>query len=165
VADYLKTQAAVPVWLVGTSMGTFSAAGRAIAARNVDGLVLTSTITRAEPDWEIAQSHRNGVASHAVGENQGSNADRCHAKDGCASYASGRCLQAPPGPGESRTVDVVLLDGGSPPQSEPCEAAIAARLPWASESETVDTIVRFIKANRNVTAPPATFLNRDHPLP
>ena len=27
VAAYLKTQAPVPVWLVGTSMGTFSAAG------------------------------------------------------------------------------------------------------------------------------------------
>src|SRR5215475_12735202 len=63
VAAYLRKQADVPVWLVGTSMGTFSAAGGAIGARGVDGLVLTSTITRAKPQWKIARSHRNGVAS------------------------------------------------------------------------------------------------------
>ena len=33
VAAHLKKQADLPVWLVGTSMGTFSAAGGAIAAR------------------------------------------------------------------------------------------------------------------------------------
>ena len=47
VAAYLKKQADVPVWLVGTSMGTFSAARGAIAGRNIDGMVLTSTITRS----------------------------------------------------------------------------------------------------------------------
>ena len=34
VADYLKKQSDVPVWLVGTSMGSFSAAGGAIGAKN-----------------------------------------------------------------------------------------------------------------------------------
>ena len=38
----------------------------AIGAGNVNGLVLTSTITRAKPDWKIAQSHRDGVASMAL---------------------------------------------------------------------------------------------------
>ena len=56
VAAYLKQQASAPVWLVGTSMGTFSAAEGAIAAKDVDGLVLSSTITRAKPDWKIARA-------------------------------------------------------------------------------------------------------------
>ena len=43
VAAYLKEQAGVPVW---PSMGTFSAAHGAIAAPGIDGLVLTSTVTR-----------------------------------------------------------------------------------------------------------------------
>ena len=47
VAGYLKKQAAVPVWVVGTSMGTFSAARGAIGTKDVDGLVLTSSITRS----------------------------------------------------------------------------------------------------------------------
>jgi pimeloyl-ACP methyl ester carboxylesterase len=63
LAGYLKKQANIPVWLVGTSMGTFSAAGGAIAARDVDGLVLTSTVTRSKPNWRIRESHRDGVAA------------------------------------------------------------------------------------------------------
>jgi pimeloyl-ACP methyl ester carboxylesterase len=53
VADYLKSQADVPVWLVGTSAGSWSATAGAIAAGrdgiatgSIDGLVLTSTVTR-----------------------------------------------------------------------------------------------------------------------
>jgi len=68
VAAYLKKQADVPVWLVGTSMGTFSAAGVAIGAKGIDGLVLTSTITRSKPHWSIAKSHPDGVASMALGQ-------------------------------------------------------------------------------------------------
>ena len=66
VAARLRAEASVPVWLIGTSMGTFSAAGGAIGARGIDGLVLTSTITRAKPNWKIAASHPNGVASMAL---------------------------------------------------------------------------------------------------
>lgn len=45
VIDFLRRQADVPVWLVGTSRGTTSAASVAIKQRDkVDGLVLTSSI-------------------------------------------------------------------------------------------------------------------------
>ena len=47
-------------------MGTFSAAGGAIGAKGIDGLILTSTITRAKPDWKIAADYPNGVASMAL---------------------------------------------------------------------------------------------------
>src|SRR5215475_6449823 len=63
IAAYLKKEADVPVWLVGTSMGTFSAARAAIAGKGIDGLVLTSSITCAMPDGMLAKSHPNGVAS------------------------------------------------------------------------------------------------------
>lgn len=69
VASYLKNQAAVPIWLIGTSMGTFSAAVGAIAeGKDIDGLVLTSTVTRSPPEWAIAKSHPNGVADMALSE-------------------------------------------------------------------------------------------------
>jgi hypothetical protein len=60
VAAYLKMQVGVPVWLIGTSTGTFSAAAGAIAAKGIDGLVLTSTITRPRAEWRIATSHSLG---------------------------------------------------------------------------------------------------------
>jgi pimeloyl-ACP methyl ester carboxylesterase len=46
VIDYLKKQAKKPVWLIGTSRGTESAAYIAVnSGRSIDGLVLTSSIT------------------------------------------------------------------------------------------------------------------------
>ncbi len=48
VIAFLKQRADVPVWLVGTSMGTVSAANAAARVpQNVHGLVLTSSVTRA----------------------------------------------------------------------------------------------------------------------
>jgi hypothetical protein len=48
VIEALRAEAAAPVWLVGTSMGTVSAASaaaRLAGAGGPDGLVLTSTVT------------------------------------------------------------------------------------------------------------------------
>ena len=45
---FVKQRASVPVWLVGTSMGTVSAANAAARLpQGVEGLVLTSSVTRA----------------------------------------------------------------------------------------------------------------------
>ncbi|MFM9848092.1 MAG: alpha/beta hydrolase [Hyphomicrobiaceae bacterium] len=146
VAAHLKKEADVPVWLVGTSMGTFSAAGGAIAARNIDGLVLTSTITRAKPQWKIAQSHRDGVASMPLQQVTVPTLIVSHKKDGCditpaadAPKLRGRLTKA-------AKVDVVLLDGGSPPQSEPCQAKSQHGF-LGIESQAVGLIAAFIKAN------------------
>lgn len=47
VIAYLRQAAPVPVWLVGTSRGTLSAAnGAALEAGGPDGVVLTSSVTR-----------------------------------------------------------------------------------------------------------------------
>src|SRR5215471_3661314 len=83
VAAYLKKQKDIPVWLVGTSMGTFSAARGAIAAKGIDGLVLTSTITRAMPEWMLAKSHSDGVASMALQEITAPTLIVSHRKDAC----------------------------------------------------------------------------------
>jgi len=58
----LKKKADIPLWLVGTSMGTFSAANAAIRLREtVHGLVLTSSITRSRNKWSINATHPNGI--------------------------------------------------------------------------------------------------------
>ena len=90
VAGYLRSQAAVPIWLVGTSMGTFSAANGAIADKGIDGLVLTSTVTRAPPQWSIANSHPNGVADMALSEITVPTLIMSHRKDGCPRYTGNR---------------------------------------------------------------------------
>ena len=146
VAAYLKKAAGGPVWLVGTSMGTFSAAGGAIGAKDIDGLVLTSTITRSKPDWKIAESHSDGVGSMAVGKIAVPTLILSHKKDGCditpasdGPKLKARLTGAP-------KVELVILEGGSPPQSEPCEAKSQHGF-LGIEREAVQTIARFVAAN------------------
>lgn len=53
VANYLKSEAAVPVWLIGTSMRTFSAASYVRKGQTVTGSLATS-MTGAS--WAVASS-------------------------------------------------------------------------------------------------------------
>lgn len=147
VAAHLKAQADVPVWLVGTSMGTFSAAGGAIAAKGVDGLVLSSTITRSKPDWKIAQSHRDGVASMPLPQVTVPTLILSHRKDGCDITPAADAPKLSKRLTQSRKVETALLDGGSPPQSDPCDAKSQHGF-LGIESEAVGTIAKFVKANR-----------------
>ena len=94
VAAYLKKEAAVPVWLVGTSMGTFSAAGGAIGAKSVDGLVLTSTITRAKPRLEDRRQPSERRRQHGAAAGHGADA-RAVAQEGrLRHHAGGRRAEA-----------------------------------------------------------------------
>jgi pimeloyl-ACP methyl ester carboxylesterase len=146
VAAYLKELADVPVWLVGTGSGTWSAAWGAIAADHIDGLVLTSAITRTRSHWKLAQTHGDGVASLPLEEITLPTLIVAHADDTCditppagASKLLKRLENAKP-------VEVVLLSGGEPTKSEPCEAV--SRHGFAGiEDQAVDAIVKFITAN------------------
>jgi pimeloyl-ACP methyl ester carboxylesterase len=145
VVAYLKGQAAVPVWVVGTSMGTFSAAEGAIGAPGVDGLVLTSTITRSKPDWKIAQSHPGGVASMPLQRVTVPTLIVSHRKDGCDITPAADAPKLKARLTKASTVDVVLLDGGDPPQSVPCEAKSQHGF-LGIEGQAVDAIAKFVKA-------------------
>jgi pimeloyl-ACP methyl ester carboxylesterase len=147
VTAYLKSSTAgVPIWLIGTSMGTFSAAEGAIAVKGVDGLVLTSTITRSPADWIIVKSHPNGVASMSLGRVTVPTLILSHRKDGCPlSPATGASkLQAQLA--RAGKVQVSLLEGGSPPQSGPCDAK-APHGYFGIETVAVDTVAKFIAEN------------------
>ena len=146
VASYLKNQAGVPVWLIGTSMGTFSAAGGAIAAKNIDGLVLTSTITRAMPEWDIAKSHPNGVASMALLKITVPTLIVSHRKDACKVSPAANAPKLRMQLTKASKAEIALLDGGDPPQSEPCEAK-APHGYFGIESQAVDTIAKFVSGN------------------
>jgi alpha/beta superfamily hydrolase len=146
VAGYLKEQAPIPVWLVGTSFGSFSAAGGAIASPNVDGLVLTSTTTRTNPDWVIAKKYPESVASMALHRISVPTLILSHRDDGCPFSPAADAAKLEARLTSSSKVEVVMLDGGSPPQSDPCDA-YAQHGFFGIEGKAVDAIARFIKAN------------------
>ncbi len=73
-----------PVWLVGTSMGGFSAASVAIELGDaVDGVALASPVTRSRADWAIADAYPNGVLDLALDEIRAPVIVVAHAHDQC----------------------------------------------------------------------------------
>lgn len=158
VADYLKGESNVPVWLVGTSAGSWSAAAGAIAAgrggiatRSIDGLVLTSTVTRVPRGSAIARAFPEFARDYpdsamALSEIRVPTLMMWNSDDACkytpaldARALARRLTQA-------AKVEIALLSGGDPPRSDPCEA-YAAHGYYGIETEAVDRIAGFITAN------------------
>lgn len=147
VAAHLKSVADVPVWLVGTSMGTFSAARGAIGNKTIAGLVLTSTITRSRDGWKIKTSHPAGVGSMALQQVSVPALIVSHRRDGCAITPASDSEALKAKFTKSPRVDVKLLDGGLPPKSGPCEAMSQHGF-LGIEKEAVGEIANFVKAAR-----------------
>jgi hypothetical protein len=146
VAAFLKKEASVPVWLVGTSMGTFSAAAGAIGAKNVDGLVLTSSITRSQPHWKIARSYRKGIASLPLPKVTVPTLIVAHKNDGCKITPASDVPMLRNALAKAKPIDVVLLSGGDPPRSDPCNA-LSQHGFLGIEKQAVDAVAKFITAN------------------
>lgn len=147
IVAHLKKTVDVPVWLVGTSMGTFSAARGAINGQGVAGLVLTSTITRAKPDWKIKTSHPAGVGSMALNQVTVPTFVLSHRNDGCdiTPASDGASLKARLT--KSPRVEIRLLEGGLPPKSAPCEAMSQHGF-LGIEKSAVAAIATFIKTEK-----------------
>jgi len=139
VIAVLREDAAVPVWLVGTSMGTVSAANAAarLSAGGPDGLVLTSTVTRqgrerpeSIGDVRMKDIH---VPTLVVHHRQ----DACRAPPCADTVALMRDLA-----GASRR-ELLTFEGGASPQSGPCEPR-AAHGYFGLDAEVVAGIAKWI---------------------
>ena len=98
------------------------------------------------PEWTLAKSHPDGVASMALEEITAPTLIVSHRKDACkitpaadAPKLSKRLIKA-------HKAEIALLDGDDPPQSDPCGAK-APHGYFGMETETVNTIARFISGN------------------
>jgi len=136
----LRAEGAPSVWLIGTSMGTVSAAS--VAARlasggGPDGLVLTSSVTRQPRDRPEA------VGDARLKDIRVPTLVVHHKDDACrfTPYADMpgllRDLAATP------RHELLSFSGGDPPQSGPCEAR-AAHGYFGIDAEVVDAIAKWI---------------------
>lgn len=148
LADNMALLAAVrarnpaPIWLVGTSMGTISAAATAIAdeAGIVSGLVLTSSVT----GFRV----RGAVPTQDLGRIKAPTLVIHHAKDACRICApheardiAAKLVSAP----IKRTV---MVEGGSGETGNPCEAFHFHGF-IGFEREVVDLIANWIRQPSN----------------
>jgi nucleotide-binding universal stress UspA family protein len=141
VMRYLRQQAKVPVWLVGTSLGSVSVAAAAIRIREEgpDGIVLTSSV--------VNPAFQGSLPSHRLGEIKVPTLVVHDEKDECKDSLF---KDVPPVvaaiTGAPRKELITFRDGG-PPKGDPCD-------PWGYhgypgiESRVVIRITDWIKAAR-----------------
>ena len=118
----LRQAAPAPVWLIGTSMGTVSAASAAARLRGEsgpDGVVLTSTITR----WNRGEGE--SVGDVRLGDIRVPTLVVHHREDACpfTPYADVPGLLRDLSKTPRR--ELLTFEGGDPAQSKPCEARAA----------------------------------------
>lgn len=135
---YLKADAGLPVWLVGTSRGTVSATAAAIAFGNAElaGIVLTSSVVEykkvgAVPTQDLAAIRIPVLVVHH--EN-----DACRV---CKPYEVPAIIK---GLKNAPFKKLVMVKGGSNPTGDPCESFHYHGY-IGIEQETVGIITNWIK--------------------
>ena len=140
----LRREAAVPVWLVGTSMGTVSAASVAVRLAGTggpDGLVLTSSVTRQGRDRpeSVGDVRLKDIRVPTLVVHHKN--DTCRATPFADATWLVRDLASTP------RRELLSFEGGDPPQSGPCDA----RSPhgyFGLDAEVVAAIAKWITTPR-----------------
>ena len=138
----MREVAKVPVWLVGTSMGTLSAANAAarLPDGGPDGIVLTSSVT--EPSKLSYETVRHA----GLGDVRVPTLVVHHKDDGCRAspYAAAPDIVA--ALKRAPVKELMAFEGGSPPISAPCEAK-AQHGYLGIEGEVIAAIAAWIRAH------------------
>jgi len=146
VAAFLKQQADVPVWVIGTSMGSFSAANAGARLGDlIDGIVLTSSVTQSKRKWKIYDSHPNGVIDMPLAQVSDPVLVISHEDDGCNLTPADDLDRLAGAFSGSPRVEKALFSGGDTPRSDPCKA-LSAHGFLGIEQQVVERIAAFIKA-------------------
>lgn len=141
VIAYLRQRAAIPVWLIGTSRGTISAANasaRLKAPQAADGLVLTSSIT-ASSKRLLDLSTSVDLPAITVPILLVHNTE-----DQCVVCPFSRASLVLDGLTRAPRKQLIPITGGVPPQGDPCEG-LSRHGYLGIEDSVVATIARWIK--------------------
>lgn len=116
VVRRLKAETGLPVWLVGTSMGTVSATAAAIALgpQELDGVVLTSSVTGRKKTGAVPTQDLKGIRVPLLVVH--------HALDACRLCVPSEAANIARWAENAPVKKFLLAEGGSDPQGDPCEA-------------------------------------------
>ena len=120
VANYLKSRNDLPVWLLGTSLSSFSVANCGINIPIVDGLVFTSSVTKSASKWKVSKTHPNGMLDMAL--------DKITVPVLIVAHKQDACEYTPPEGSEkikkaiinSSKIKVIYYEGGKRPKDKAC---------------------------------------------
>jgi hypothetical protein len=127
IADARRRAPGVPVWLLGTSMGSISAANvasRLHGAGGPDGLVLTSTVSRTDLSPKSPNLHFD-IFDVDLSPVQVPTLVTYHRDDQCYYVSAGDGPRILAKLEHAPRKEILIFDGGLPPKSSPCEAFAA----------------------------------------
>ncbi|RAU22685.1 alpha/beta hydrolase [Paramagnetospirillum kuznetsovii] len=138
----LRRMADAPVWAIGTSMGTLSAANAAarLQADGPDGIVLTSSVT------EMSRNTAETVLSVDLEAIRVPLLVVNHAADTCAASPPRRGRTILDGAINAPRKELLSFDGGKPRESDACEP-FAPHGYFGIEDEVVGAIAQWIKVD------------------
>ena len=141
VVALLREKASVPVWLVGTSAGSVSAANAAARRREpmANGLVLTSTVMRANRQilYSVEDVKLKDITIPTLFVH--------HREDACPSTPYSDVAGTMKRLSSAPRVELLSFSGGDPPRSAACEA-YAPHGFLGIETQVVAAIADWIKA-------------------
>ncbi len=138
VVEFAKKDSGLPVWLVGTSRGTVSAAAAAISFgnRELAGIVLTSSITGNKRSSGVQAQDLDAIRIPVLVMH--------HERDACNICRPGDVSRITGGLSNSPVKKQIMVQGGAGPSGDACGA-----MHWhgyiGMEKEAVDIISNWIK--------------------
>jgi pimeloyl-ACP methyl ester carboxylesterase len=149
VASYLKKTANIPVWLVGSSMGTISATNSAIRIRQgIDGLVLTASKTRSNKKWgAIYKSHPNIIIDMDLEKITVPTIIIHHKKDKCVSSPPEEVPRIKEGLVNASKIDLLYFSGGKDPGGKDGCIPNGFHAFNGIDDEVIEAISKFIISN------------------
>jgi len=117
VVKYLQSELSLPIWLVGTSRGTISAASAAIAFGNEElaGIVLTSSVTSTLELYSVPKLRLEKIQVPVLVLHHEKDACNITSPDGAREIV-GRLSNAP-------VARAILVNGGWLPSGNPCSSS------------------------------------------
>ncbi|RZI43848.1 alpha/beta hydrolase [Herbaspirillum sp. HC18] len=114
VLDFVKKQSAAPIWIVGTSRGTISAAATAINIQDpsIAGLVLTSSVVNYKKVGAIPRQDLSAINVPVLVLH--------HAKDACVHCQPHEVPAILHGLKNAPIKKEVMVSGGANPTGDPC---------------------------------------------
>lgn len=137
VLEFVQAKSALPVWIVGTSRGTVSAAATAIHIRNpgIAGLVLTSSIVIRKIPGNVPGQNLAAITVPVLVLH--------HARDACFACRPYEVAAILDGLTNAPVKKLILATDGADPSGDPCGA-----LHWhgfsGMEKQAVDSIAEWI---------------------
>ena len=144
VVKYMNNVADVPVWVVGTSLGSLSAASVAIKKqKRIAGAILTSSVTRSDDEHKITKQFPDGVLGLNLGKLKKPVLVLVHQDDACSVSPPEDAEKIKASLSSSSRVEVISLKGGEPPKSKACQAMSQHGF-LGVEREAVEKMAEFI---------------------